>query len=106
MPMTHGPGRPTVTTDRKAALEALGVEALTFLAADQERLRDFIGASGIDPGDLRAAAGQPGFFRGVLSHVANDDALLVAFAASRGDRPERVGGAIANCLHGDEWRST
>lgn len=89
-------------TGRKNSLDALGVAALTFLAADEERLHDFIAASGVGPGDLRAAASDPGFLRGVLAHVASDDIVLVAFAASRGEPPERLGATIASLLHGDE----
>jgi len=65
---------------RKEAASEFAVAALTFIAADDERLGTFLALSGIGPESLRTAAGSPGFLCGVLDHVAGDEALLIAFA--------------------------
>src|ERR1041384_2453293 len=51
--------------DREYA-ESLAVQALTYLAAEPERLGRFIALSGLGPEDIRIAAGEPGFLAGVL----------------------------------------
>jgi hypothetical protein len=65
---------------RKEAATELAIAALTFIAADDERLGTFLALSGIGPESLRAAARAPDFLVGVLDHVAGDEALLIAFA--------------------------
>lgn len=76
-------------------LDAVGVQALGFLAADPERLADFLALTGLTVGGVRAASAEPGFLRGVLAYLANDEALLVAFAAGHALDPERLSQAIA-----------
>ena len=76
------------------AHEDLAVEALGFLAADETRLERFLAVTGLGPGNLRRAAAGPGFLRSVLDYVAADEALLLAFAANAGRKPEQVGQAI------------
>ena len=75
--------------------EALAVEALSFLASDEDRLGDFLAATGLTRDTLRHAAGEPGFLAGVLDHIGADEALLLAFASHQGVDPEQVGRAIA-----------
>ena len=60
--------------------DALAIEVLGFLAADAERLGRFLDAAGLDPGDIRAAAGRPDFLTGVLDYICADEPLLIAFA--------------------------
>jgi hypothetical protein len=64
------------------AAEAMALEALTFLAADAERLDRFLALSGLSVDNLRAAAAEPGFLAGVLDYLAGDEPLLLAFAAN------------------------
>jgi hypothetical protein len=78
---------------RKADAEALAIQALGFLASDEDRIGAFLDATGVDPGSLRAAAGQPGFASGVLDHICSSDELLLAFAAYAEIKPERVAAA-------------
>jgi hypothetical protein len=73
--------------------EALALTALEFLSQDGERIGRFLALSGLDPGNLRKAAAEPGFLPGVLDHVAGDEALLIAFAEDAGVAPERIGEA-------------
>jgi len=63
------------------AAEHVAIQALTFIAADPERLGGFLAATGIGPADLRAAARESQFLGGVLDYLAGDEPLLLAFAA-------------------------
>jgi Protein of unknown function (DUF3572) len=77
------------------AAEALAIQALTFIAADSERLGRFLAVTGIGPAEIRAAAREPGFLIGVLDHLAADERLLAAFAAETGVDPSAIGKALA-----------
>ena len=74
----------------RSEAEALAVQALTYLAADESRLARFFALTGLDPGTIRAAAGSPGFLSAVLDHVAGDEAFLVSLAKTIGVEPERI----------------
>jgi hypothetical protein len=76
--------------------EALALAALEFLSGEGDRIGRFLALSGLDPGNLRKAAAEPGFLPGVLDYVAADEALLVEFAEATGIAPARVG--EARCL--------
>ena len=86
----------------QAAAEALAVQALTFLAADAERLGRFLAATGLGPAEIRAASAEPGFLAGVLEFLSSDDRLIAAFAAETGLDPADVGRAHA-ALGGAPW---
>jgi hypothetical protein len=70
--------------------ETLAIEALSWLAGDEEALSQFITLSGIGPDDLRSAAGDPGFLAALLDFVTSEDSRILAFAAHAGVKPERV----------------
>ena len=73
--------------------EVLAVEALTWLAAEPERLSRFLGLSGLDVVNLRREATQKGFLAGVIAYVASDEPLLLDLAAATGRRPEEISAA-------------
>lgn len=75
---------------RREGAEEIAISALGYLASDPERIEVFLTVSGIDPGSLREAAGQPGFAAGVLEYVCSDERTLLAFAADSGLAPERI----------------
>jgi Protein of unknown function (DUF3572) len=79
-----GPG------EAREAAEALAIEVLTYIAADPTALERFMSLSGLDAGNLRAAAADPGFFVGVLDFVRSDEAMLLAFAANAGRDPASI----------------
>ena len=62
------------------AAEGLAIQALTFIAADGERLGRFLAVTGIGPAEIRAASREPRFLAGVLDYVASDERLAAAFA--------------------------
>jgi Protein of unknown function (DUF3572) len=92
--------------------ELLAVQALVFMASDDERLSRFAAISGLDAGDIQAAARAPGFLAGVLAHLLEDEELLVAFAQSVSVKPVMVplayrvipGGDPAFEINVDAWR--
>ena len=77
------------------------IEALGWLAADDDRLERFLAVSGLVPQNLRQAAAEPGFLAAVLDYFASNEALLVDFARDCARRPEEVARAHA-VLQGPE----
>ena len=57
--------------------------ALSFLAADPDRIGGFLAETGIGPEDIRSAASNPGFLAGILDYLIGNEAELVAFAAEQ-----------------------
>ena len=70
--------------------QALAIEVLAYLAADPTSLERFMSLSGLEVGDLRRAAAEPGFFVGVLDFLSSDEALLLSFAANAGRDPAAI----------------
>lgn len=82
--------------------ENVAVAALAFIAADPERLGQFLAATGIGPADIRIAAREPLFLAGVIGHIASDENLLLAFAAEIGMEPSEINRA-RQVLAGPDW---
>ena len=70
--------------------EMLAVQALAFIAEDDDRLNGFIASTGITAQSIRDAAHDPNFLVGVLEHILADENLLIAFADSAGFDPAEV----------------
>jgi hypothetical protein len=81
----------------------MAIQALSFIAEEPERLARFLAITGIDAGQIRAAARQEGFLAGVLDHMLGDENLLVAFATSAGIDPAKVGRARSALRGGGKW---
>jgi hypothetical protein len=79
------PGKKPKLTEADA--QSIAIEALGYLAGDPERLEQFLALSGLGPGNLRAAAAEPGFLAAVLDYLGSDETLLLAFANSAGRDP-------------------
>ncbi|HEX4410471.1 MAG TPA: DUF3572 domain-containing protein [Xanthobacteraceae bacterium] len=92
--------KPSRNGAREAA-ETLAIQALGFIAEDTERMSAFLSATGIDPGAIRNAAGEPGFLAGILDHMLGDESLLTAFADSAGLDPASI--AKARRALGAAW---
>jgi hypothetical protein len=86
----------------RESAEKLAISALGFLAQDEERLGQFLSATGIGPDMIRKAAADPSFLAGVLDHVAHDEALLLAVAEHAEVAPQDVERAQA-MLSGNRW---
>jgi hypothetical protein len=74
----------------RESAQALAIEVLAYLASDPTSLERFMSLSGLDVGDLRRAAAEPGFFIGVLDFLSSDEALLLSFAANAGRDPAAI----------------
>ena len=70
--------------------EGLAIQALAFIADDGEQLGRFLAVTGIGPGEIRAAAREPGFLVGVLEYMVSDDRLIAAFAAENNLNPSDI----------------
>lgn len=79
--------------DREGAVE-VGIAGLAFLAADDDRIAKFLGLTGITADDLVAQARTSTMLLAVLEHLAQDESLLLVFAAEAGLPPERIVAAI------------
>lgn len=80
-----------------ARAEEIATECLAWLAADEELLPVFMGASGLAVEDLRRAAQDPHFLGSVLDFVMMDDAWVMAFCRARGlefDQPMQARQAL------------
>ena len=84
------------------AAETIAVQALTFLASDEERLTRFLALSGLAVGDLRDAASQPDFLREVLVHLLEEEQTLLAFADELAMKPQEIVSA-ARTLGAMQW---
>jgi len=86
----------------QATAEELAIQALTFIAGDNERLGRFLAATGIGPAEIRVAAREPGFLAGVLAYLASDERLAATFAAEAGCQPADIAKAHVT-LGGEPW---
>jgi hypothetical protein len=73
--------------------ESLAIQALVFIAADAERTRAFLAATGLAPESIRAAAAERDFLCGVLDYLAGDEPLVLAFAAQAAVDPSDLAAA-------------
>ena len=85
--------RDSLNSRQSTTLESarsLAVSALSFIAADSDRLSRFLELTGLGPDNLRTAAADPAFLSSVLDYLVADEELLIAFAADAGLKPEAV----------------
>ncbi|EAQ10733.1 uncharacterized protein DUF3572 [Maritimibacter alkaliphilus HTCC2654] len=64
--------------------ETIGLQALGWLAGNDDLLPVFLGSTGGDVGALREGAGDPQFLAAVLDFITMDDAWVVAFCDASG----------------------
>jgi hypothetical protein len=70
--------------------QTIALKALGYLAADENLLEPFLGSTGLVAGDLRVGATDSAFLAGVLDYFMQNEALLLAFAASEELAPETI----------------
>ncbi|SEN94577.1 Protein of unknown function [Paracoccus alcaliphilus] len=73
-----------------AGAEALTVQALQFIASDQELVEALLAMTGLRALDLRQAAADPGFGVSLLDFLLEDDQRVLRFARSAGIAPQEV----------------
>ena len=70
--------------------EILALEALTWLAGQEDGLRRFLEQSGIDAPALKAGAGSPEMGMAVLDFLLGNEDLLLRFCESAGIAPKAL----------------
>lgn len=87
------------------AAQVLALQALAWLAADEDRIGPFLAQSGIALGELRSRAGEAEVLAAVLDFLLGDEALVLGFAAEAGIKPEEVPLARASLPGGEvpDW---
>jgi len=79
----------------KPDAETVALQALTYIAADDDRLQRFLSLTGIEPGSLRALAQDPVGLGAVLDYMLGWEPLLLEFAEAQELPPETVAAARA-----------
>ena len=82
---------------RQDEAEMVAVQALGWLASNDDLMPVFLGATGASAEDLRAQAGDPAFLGSVLDFLAMDDAWIVGFCDAAGlayEAPMRARAAL------------
>ncbi len=77
--------------------EKIGLEALAWIAGQDDLLSVFLGASGASVDDLKANAQSPDFIGSILDFLLMDDAWVVGFCDHGGhpyDTPMRARAAL------------
>ena len=74
----------------KESAETLAIQALGFLAADEDRLLAFLGLTGIGMDEIRDRAADSAFLAGVLDYLLQDEPTLLEFAEAQAIRPEMI----------------
>jgi hypothetical protein len=70
--------------------ETKALRVLAWLAAEEDLLPVFLGASGAGPEDLRTRAGDPEFLASLLDFVLMDDAWVLSCAEALGIPPGEI----------------
>ncbi len=81
--------------------ERLGIQALVWLAGNDEFLQRFLDAGGVSATDLRQRAQEPEFLGFVLDFLLGDDAMVLAFCDDSNLPPETPMQARAALPGGD-----
>ncbi|MCI5075811.1 DUF3572 domain-containing protein [Oricola sp.] len=92
----------------EATPEAVAAAALSWIAGDERMLDRFLALTGIEAGQIRQAAAEPGFLAGVLDFLLAHEPSLMAFCNETETDPDTVQQAREVLLGnpGNEWLST
>jgi hypothetical protein len=83
-PETADPPETANMPSREETAELLALQALGWLAGNDELLPQFLSASGASLSDLSGAAQDPAFLASVLDFLLNDDAWVIGFCDATG----------------------
>ena len=81
--------------------ETLALQAIAFLAGDDDRLQRFIATCGLSPQDLTQAVGDSAALGGILDYILGDESLVIEFADHAGVPPEAPAAARRALPGGD-----
>lgn len=74
--------------NRQEHAETVALQALGWLAGNEDLFPVFLGATGASVNDLATSAGQPAFLASVLDFLLMDDAWVMAFCEAENLRYE------------------
>jgi hypothetical protein len=69
-------------TMSQESAETVGLQALGWLAGNEDLLPVFLGATGASDADVRSGASDPAFLGGLLDFLMMDDAWVMSFCDS------------------------
>ena len=67
---------------------------LVWLAGEPELMGRFLALTGLEAGNLREAAREPGFLAGVLGFLMSHEPTLMEFSVATGTKPETIARAF------------
>ena len=70
--------------------ETVAIQALGWIAGDEDRLARFMALAGLSVDELRIRAAEPEFLGGVFDFVLNDETLLLDFAQACDIKPDAL----------------
>lgn len=70
--------------------DQIAIDALGYIASEPELMRRFLDLTGLEADGIRQAAGQSGFFVGVLDFLLVNENDVVAFSHATGTPLEAV----------------
>lgn len=76
--------------DQRETAETRALQAIAWIAGQDDLLGVFLGASGLSEGDLRAQIDQPELMAAVLDFLLMDDAWVIQFCDAHGIGYEQV----------------
>ncbi len=82
---------------RRELAETIALQALAWLAGNDELLPVFMGATGAGVSDLKTRATEPEFIGSVLDFIMMDDAWVMEFCEAHGlacDMPQQARSAL------------
>ena len=88
--------------DTQEAAEVLALQALAWLAGNEDLLPTFLGSTGASEADVRAGASDPAFLGAVLDFLMMDDAWVMQFCDAHGVAYARIMPARAALPGGEQ----
>lgn len=74
----------------KEQAEIIALQALSYLAKDEDRLGQFLISTGLTPQELKGRVREPDLLGGVLDAILSDDNLLLEFCNSASLSPDTI----------------
>ncbi len=81
------------TSQKMSQAEAIALEALAFIANDEDQFGELLALSGLDQGTLRNALTDRHVLAGILGFMLEREPLLLSFCKQNKIDPERPGKA-------------
>lgn len=81
--------------------EMIAIKALGYVASDPQLFSRFSAISGVEAGQIRDAAQEPGFLAGVLQFILAHEPTVLAFAEAEQIDPAQLQNALAALPGGD-----